>query len=97
MFPDITKSEKIRDDEKFIIYRTWHQARILKDMRSQIEDIVQSIADAFELKDSLMLVQMISRGQVYLCSRLNRWRIQTSFHPAADRRGRSIRGYRHYA
>lgn len=62
MILDITESEKIKDAEKFVICRTWHPARISKDTRSQIEDVVQQIAHAFKLKDSPMLVQMISSG-----------------------------------
>lgn len=62
MILDITESEKIKDAEKFVICRTWNPARISKDTRSQIEDVVQQIAHAFKLKDSPMLVQMISSG-----------------------------------
>lgn len=60
---DITESEKIKDNEKFIICRTWHPPRISKDIRHQVEDVIQQIADAFQIKESPMLVQMMSSGE----------------------------------
>lgn len=60
---DITESEKVEDDNRFIICRTWHPARISKDIRHQVGDVVQQIADAFQIEDSPMLVQMINSGK----------------------------------
>lgn len=60
---DITESEKIKDDKKFIICRTWHPARVSECIKRQVENAVQQIADAFQIKDSPMLVQMISNGK----------------------------------
>lgn len=64
---DITNSEKIKDDNKFVINRTWHPADINADIKSQVEKVAQQIADAFGIVDSPMLIQMIERdGAVFV-------------------------------
>lgn len=60
---DITYSEKIKDEEKFVIFRTWHPAEITPSIEEKVEHIVQIIADAFKIKNSPMLVQMLSDGK----------------------------------
>ncbi len=64
---DITNSEKIKDDNKFVINRTWHPAEINSDTKAQVEKVAQQIAEAFGIVDSPMLIQMIERdGAVFV-------------------------------
>ena len=56
----VTRSDKIADDDRFVIYRGSYPA--IDDMecvRAELEEIVQKIATAFELKTTPLLVQMI--------------------------------------
>lgn len=60
-------SDKIPDDDKFVIFRTRYPITETDAVHRQIEQTAQQIADAFGLKNSLMLIQMISDGeQVYV-------------------------------
>lgn len=60
-------SDKIPDDDKFVIFRTRYPISETDAVHTQIEQTAQQIADAFGLKNSLMLIQMISDGkQVYV-------------------------------
>lgn len=60
-------SDKIPDDDKFVIFRTRFPITETDAVHRQIEQTAQQIADAFGLKNSLMLIQMISDGkQVYV-------------------------------
>ena len=56
-------NDKIADKDRFVIYRTKNPAPISEEVREQIQDTAQKIADAFNLKDSPMLIQMISDGK----------------------------------
>ena len=58
----ISELEKIPEKDKFIIFRTKCPALIPDNVYKSVEDTVQKIADAFKLKNSPMLVQMISSG-----------------------------------
>jgi len=55
-------SDKIADDDKFVIFRTRYPIDETDRVHAQIQDIAQKIADAFGLRNSLMLIQMISDG-----------------------------------
>lgn len=59
---DITTSEKIQDNSKFVIFRTWHPADISPQVEEKVFDVCQKIADSFALKNSPMLVQLITDG-----------------------------------
>lgn len=59
---DITSSEKINDEEKFVIIRSWHPADISDGIKTKISDVVQKIADTFGIRNAPMLVQMITDG-----------------------------------
>ena len=64
---DITTSEKLNDDKKFIIYRTWHPANISNTICMKVGIISQKIVDAFGLRDTPMLIQMlINKDDVYV-------------------------------
>ena len=56
-------SDKIADDDKFVIFRSRYPIAETDAVRRQIEQTAQQIADAFGLKNSLMLIQMISDGE----------------------------------
>lgn len=58
----VSSSDKISDQGKFIIFRGNYPAEGVEGVRTQIEAIVQQIADVFRLKHSPMLVQFIRRG-----------------------------------
>ena len=59
----VSNNEKIASDEKFVIFRTKYPAAISKDIYAQLQTTVQGIADAFELKNCPMLVQLITDGR----------------------------------
>ncbi len=56
-------SDKIADDDKFVIYRTRFPVCESEAVHRQIEETAQKIAESFGLKDSLMLIQLISNGK----------------------------------
>lgn len=58
----ITQIEKIKSSEKFIIFRGLSPAGITDDISKQICMVAQKIVDAFEIKNSPMLIQLISNG-----------------------------------
>lgn len=59
----ISVNDKIADKDRFVIYRTKNPAPISEEAERKIQDTAQRIADAFHLKDSPMLIQMIYDGQ----------------------------------
>lgn len=64
---------KIGEDGKFIINRSRIPANVSEDVSSQISDTAQRIADAFGLKNTPMLIQLITDGKkinvVEFCAR----------------------------
>ena len=56
----ISINDKIADKDRFVIYRTKNPAPVSEDVKSKIQNTAQKIADAFNLKDSPMLIQLIS-------------------------------------
>lgn len=69
----ISNIDKIPDNDLFVICRTRYPAEITDDVRAQVEIVVGQIARAFNLKNSPMLVQMITNGKkvsvVEFCAR----------------------------
>ena len=59
----VSNSEKINDIDKFIIFRGRYPAATSAEIMEQIQTVAQQIADAFELKNSPMLIQMINNGK----------------------------------
>lgn len=60
-------SDKIPEDDKFLIFRTRYPISETDAIHKQIEHTAQQIADAFGIKNSPMLIQMISDGeQIYV-------------------------------
>lgn len=64
---------KIGEDGKFVINRSHIPALVSADIEEQIKATAQKIADAFELKNTPMLIQLISNGEkisvVEFCAR----------------------------
>ena len=56
-------SEKISDNNKFVIYRTKNPAPISEEIKGEIVVIAQKLADAFNLTDCPMLIQVITDGK----------------------------------
>ena len=60
---NISNNDKIKDDEKFVIFRGRYPANNLDKVRDKIQKTVQQMADAFGLKNTPMLIQMINTGE----------------------------------
>ncbi len=56
-------SDKISDDDKFVIFRAQYPIVESETVKKQICDIAQQIANAFQLKNSPMLIQTICDGK----------------------------------
>ncbi len=56
-------SDKIADDDKFVIFRTRYPIAETAEVNNQIAEIAQQIADAFGIENSMMLIQLISDGK----------------------------------
>lgn len=59
----VSNSEKIADEDRFIIFRGRYPVAASEEILEQIRQVAQKIADAFGLKDSPMLIQMINNGK----------------------------------
>lgn len=60
---DITTSEKLKEKDKFIIFRTWHPARISNAIRKNVEKAAQKLVEAFRLFNTPMLIQMLANNE----------------------------------
>ncbi len=59
----VSKSEKIANDDKFVIFRGGYPVKEAESVRAEIEETVQKIADSFGLKNTPMLIQLITDGK----------------------------------
>lgn len=59
----VSNSEKINDADRFIIFRGRYPVAASQKIMDQIQRVAQQIADAFEIKNSPMLIQMINNGE----------------------------------
>lgn len=59
----VSNSEKIRDDDRFVIFRGRFPVHASPKLFAEIRKVSQQIADAFEIKNAPMLVQMITDGE----------------------------------
>lgn len=55
----ISNIDKIPGNDRFVICRTKYPARISDAVKDKVEEVADNIADAFNLKNSPMLIQMI--------------------------------------
>lgn len=58
----VSNNDKIDDKDKFIIFRGRCPAKEAESVRNKIEEAAQQIADAFKLKNTPMLIQLITDG-----------------------------------
>ena len=63
VFLSASNTEKVNYQDRFLAFRTRNPAAVSADTVERIKIIGQKIADAFELKNAPMLVQMISDGK----------------------------------
>lgn len=59
----VSMLDKIANNDKFIIFRGRYSSEMVERVHDLVQGIAQQIADAFGLKDSPMLIQMISDGK----------------------------------
>lgn len=58
----ISNSDKIAEEDKFVIFRTIQPAAVNDRVKEQVAVIAQQIADAFGIVNSPMLIQMLTDG-----------------------------------
>lgn len=59
---NVTNSEKVKDKDRFVIFRGRYPAKASEAVMRQIEDICQKIADGFGLVNAPLLVQLLHDG-----------------------------------
>lgn len=59
----VSINDKIADKDRFVIYRYRNPAPISDEALERVREIAQKIADAFDIKNAPMLVQMIYDGK----------------------------------
>lgn len=58
----VTNSEKVKDEDRFVIFRGKYPAVVSKAVMRKIEDIAQRIADGFGLVNAPLLIQLLNYG-----------------------------------
>lgn len=59
----VSSLDKIADNDKFVIFRGRYSSEVVEKVHDLVQGIAQKIADAFGLKNSPMLIQMITDGK----------------------------------
>lgn len=59
----ISNSDKVKDDERFVIFRGRYPAHASPEIKDKVAEVSQKIADAFGIKNAPMLVQMLTDGK----------------------------------
>ena len=59
----ISNSEKVKDKDRFVIFRGRYPAAVTEALKAKIEVICQKIVDAFGLVNCPLLVQLLSDGE----------------------------------
>lgn len=59
----VSSLDKIANNDKFVIFRGRYSAEVVARVHALVQGIAQQIADAFGLKNSPMLIQMITDGK----------------------------------
>ena len=59
----VTNSEKVKDKDRFVIFRGRYPAKVSTTVMSKIEDVAQKIADGFGLVNAPLLVQLLNNGE----------------------------------
>lgn len=60
---NVTNSEKVKDKDRFVIFRGRYPAKVSATVMAKIEDVAQKIADGFGLINSPLLVQLLNNGE----------------------------------
>ena len=58
----VTNSEKVKDNDRFVIFRGRYPVAASQVVLKKIEDIAQKIADSFGLVNAPLLIQMLNNG-----------------------------------
>ena len=58
----VTNSEKVKSDDRFVIFRGRYPVKASAAVLKKIEDIAQKIADGFALVNSPLLIQLLHNG-----------------------------------
>ncbi len=58
----VSNSEKVKDKDRFVIFRGRYPARVSQIVMKKIEDVAQRIADGFGLINSPLLIQLLANG-----------------------------------
>jgi len=59
----VSNSEKVKDNDRFVIFRGRYPAEVTLGVMKQIEDIAQKITDAFGLVNAPLLIQLLHNGE----------------------------------
>ena len=59
----VTNSEKVKDKDRFVIFRGRYPAKVSASVLEKIEDVAQKIADGFSLVNSPLLIQLLNNGE----------------------------------
>ena len=59
---NVTNSEKVKDKDRFVIFRGRYPVKASEAVMKQIEEICQKIADGFGLVNAPLLVQLLHNG-----------------------------------
>lgn len=58
----VSNSEKLRYDNRFVIFRGRYPAKVSETVMAKIRDIAQKIADGFGLNNAPLLIQLLNNG-----------------------------------
>lgn len=59
---NITNSDKVKDKDRFVIFRGRYPAKISEVVSAKIQDVAQRIADGFKLVNAPLLIQLLVNG-----------------------------------
>ena len=59
----VSNSEKVKDDDRFVIFRGRYPVHASEALLAEIQRVCQRIADVFSIKNAPMLVQMLTDGE----------------------------------
>ena len=57
---NVTNSEKVKDKDRFVIFRGRYPAKVTPTVMTQLEEVAQKIADGFGLVNAPLLVQLLA-------------------------------------
>lgn len=59
---NITNSDKVKDKDRFVIFRGRYPAKVSESVSAKIQDVAQRIADGFKLVNAPLLIQLLVNG-----------------------------------